>query len=212
MSVPVIGWFKTYLLGLQQCVRVDDTSSDWLYLPSGVPQGGVLSPLLYFIFLNKVSSIIWSSFHLYDDDLQLYRHFGLSEVAEDVGSLNWNLCAIQSWAGNFGLVSPSKSQAMIVGSARLRSRLDWSMVPEMSYDGAVIIYTDMAKNLGLVVDYNLTWSAHINEPSRRLNFSVHSLKRLQHFLPYKTKIVLAHDLLLPILDYADVCYPTLQKN
>jgi hypothetical protein len=56
------------------------------------------------------------------------------------------------------------------------------------------------------MDCNMTWSAHINELSRRLNFSVHSLKRLQYFLPHRTKIILAQALLLPILDYADVCY------
>jgi Reverse transcriptase (RNA-dependent DNA polymerase) len=213
VSAPVIGWFRTYLFGRQQCVRVDDASSDWLYLPSGVPQGGVLSPLLFSIFINKVSSVISSSFHLYADDLQLYRHFALSEVADAVESLNRDLCAIQSWASNFGLVvNPSKSQAMIVGSARLRSRLDWSLVPELSYDGAVITYTDKAKNLGLVMDCHLTWSSHINELSRRLNFSVHSLKRLQYFLPYKTKILLAHALLLPILDYADVCYTNISEE
>jgi hypothetical protein len=85
-------------------------------------------------------------------------------------------------------------------------------VPELSYDGAVIIYTDKAKNLGLVMDCHLTWPSHINELSRRLDFLVHSLKRLQYFLPYNTKILLAHALLLPILDYADVVIPTLQKN
>jgi hypothetical protein len=103
-------------------------------------------------------------------------------------------------------VNPSKSQAMIIGSARLRNKLDWSVVPELTYGGAVIAYTDKAKNLGLVMDCNMTWSAHINELSRRLNFSVHSLKRLQYFLPHRTKIILAQALLLPILDYADVCY------
>jgi hypothetical protein len=143
---------------------VDDDSSDWVYLPFGVPQGGVLSPLLFSIFINKISAS--SSFHLYADDLQLYKHFGLPEVADAVCSLNRDLSSIQSWANYFGLVvNPSKSQAMIIGSARLRSRLDWSVVPELTYGGAVIANTDKAKNLGLVMDCNMTWSAHINELS-----------------------------------------------
>jgi hypothetical protein len=188
-------------------VRVDDKSSDWVYLPAGVPQGGVLSPLLFSMFINKISAVISSSFHLYADDLQLYRHFGLSKVACAVDSLNQDLSSIQSGQNNFGLVvNPSKSQAMIIGSARLRSRLDWTVVPELVYDGAVIAYTDRVKNLGLIMDCNLTWSTHISELSRRLNFKAHSLKRLQYFLPYKTKIILSHALLLSILVYADVCF------
>jgi hypothetical protein len=86
------------------------------------------------------------------------------------------------------------------------------VVPELIYGEAVIVYTDRAKNLGLVMDCNMTWSAHINELSRRMNFTVHSLKRLQYFLPYKTRIILAHALLLPILDYADVCYTDITEQ
>jgi hypothetical protein len=66
VSAPVVNWFKTYLFGRQQCVRVDDESSHWVYLPSGVPQGEVLSPLLFSIFINKISAVISSSYHLYE--------------------------------------------------------------------------------------------------------------------------------------------------
>ncbi|CAH2108859.1 unnamed protein product [Euphydryas editha] len=56
------------------------------------------------------------------------------------------------------------------------------------------------------MDCNFSWAAHVNEVSKRLHYTFHSLKRLQFFLPSKTKIMLAQTLLLPILDYADVCY------
>ena len=52
----------------------------------------------------------------------------------------------------------------------------------------------------------MSWAPHINAISKRMHFSFHSLRRLQYFLPHKTKIMLAQCLLLPILDYADVCY------
>jgi hypothetical protein len=53
------------------------------------------------------------------------------------------------------------------------------MVPELLYDGASNNYTDKAKNLGLVMGSNMTWPAHINELSRRQNFSFHSLEAVR---------------------------------
>jgi hypothetical protein len=58
----------------------------------------------------------------------------------------------------------------------------------------------------------MIWSAHINEMSRRLNFSVHSLKRLPYFLPYRTIIILAYAFLLSILDCADVRYTDITEE
>lgn len=56
------------------------------------------------------------------------------------------------------------------------------------------------------MDCHLSWASHINEVSKRFHYSLHSLKRLQNFLPHQTKILLAQSLLLPLIDYADVCY------
>lgn len=79
-------------------------------------------------------------------------------------------------------------------------------IPELLYDGIPIPLTKTAKNLGLIIDSNLSWLPHVNEVSKKLHYSLHSLKRLQNFLPLKTKISLVQTLLLPILDYADSCY------
>lgn len=74
------------------------------------------------------------------------------------------------------------------------------------YDGVIIPFSKSAKNLGVIIDSNLSWLPHVNEVSKKLHFSLHSLKCLQNFLPLKTKISLVQTLLFPILDYADACY------
>ncbi|XP_059062773.1 uncharacterized protein LOC131855513 [Achroia grisella] len=164
ISASVIEWFSSFLFGRQQCVKTSEGSSDWITLTAGVPQGGVLSPLLFSVFINNISRIITSPFHLYADDLQLYRHFTLSEVAQTVADLNCDLSAIQAWARSFGLVvNPAKSQVMIVGSSRLRSRLDWSTIPALVYEGVQLAYTDKVKNLGLILDGTMSWTPHVNE-------------------------------------------------
>ena len=207
ISTAAINWFRSYLFGRRQCVKVNDTTSTWLELTAGVPQGGVLSPLLFSVFINNISRIITSPFHLYADDLQLYRHSYLNELSATIESINSDLDAIQSWAESFGLlINPKKSHTIIIGSNRLRNKIIWDSVPAIRYSGVPIPYCSEVRNLGLIIDCNMSWAPHINAISKRMHFSFHSLRRLQYFLPHKTKIMLAQCLLLPILDYADVCY------
>ena len=207
VSYEAINWFRSYLFGRRQCVKANDITSTWLELTAGVPQGGVLSPLLFSIFINNISRVITSPFHLYADDLQLYRHCNLSELNEVIEALNNDLAAIYTWADSFGLlINPKKSQAIIIGSNRIRFKINWDAIPPIQYSGVTIPYCEKVKNLGLIIDCNLSWVPHINAISKRMHFSYHSLRRLQYFLPHKTKIMLAQCLLLPILDYADVCY------
>ncbi|CAH2086749.1 unnamed protein product [Euphydryas editha] len=80
VNIPstVLDWFQSYLFERQHCVKTNDVSSDWLDLTAGVPQGDVLSPLLFSIFIKNISKAISSPFHLYADDLQIHQHFELT--------------------------------------------------------------------------------------------------------------------------------------
>lgn len=206
-SSSALAWFNSYLRGRSQCVRLDETFSDWCSLTEGVPQGSVLSPLLFSIFINMVTSVISSNFHLYADDLQLYRHFTVADADSAIAAMNHDLACISAWAKSFGLqINPTKSQAMIIGSRFVRGAAVVSSLMPLYLDGVRIDYTDTAKDLGVTIDSYLSWRAQVNEVSRKVHFSLHSLKCLQSLLPLKTKISLAQTLIQPIIDYADACY------
>lgn len=84
--------------------------------------------------------------------------------------------------------------------------LDHDALPPVYYENELIAYAKKAKNLGVIIDCNLSWNEHINGVSKKLCFSFHSFKRLQKFLPFKTRLTLAQALLLSLLDYADISY------
>ncbi|CAK1578673.1 unnamed protein product [Parnassius mnemosyne] len=207
VSPSTIQWFDSYLRGRSQCIRINETLSKWCNLATGVPQGGVLSPLLFSIFINCITQVISSNFHLYADDLQLYRHFLVTEANSALLEINNDLNKIDEWSSSYGLViNPKKSQAMIIGTRFTRKLLDFSSLPTLQINGIPLSISETLKNLGIIMDCKLTWNAHITEISRKIYYTFHSLKCLQHFLPLSTKISLVQTLIFPILDYADVCY------
>ncbi|KAG7294925.1 hypothetical protein JYU34_022691 [Plutella xylostella] len=213
VSPTVIDWFRSYLHGRRQRVRIEDSDSQWCNTLAGVPQGGVLSPLLFAIFINSISDHLTSSYHLYADDLQIYSLASPSELHNAIYDTNCDLDRISEWSYNYGLkVNPSKTQVIILGSSRLLSKLDYGQLPAVLFDGVRIEYSKKVKNLGIIMDSCMTWMAQVGEVSRKVFASAACLRRLRNFLPTATKIALAQSLLLPILDYADSCYLDLTEE
>lgn len=206
-SPSVVDWFRSYLSGRRQRVRIEDNFSSWCDTCVGVPQGGVLSPLLFAIYINSVSNHLISSYHLYADDLQLYTQAPVEELPLACTKVNNDLLSITNWSKSYGLqINPTKTQVIIVGAPRRLATVDWTRIPPISIDGVQIPVSDKVRNLGIFVDRHMSWDAQIKETCRKIYAAAGSLRRLRNFLPTATKTALAQSLLLPILDYADVSY------
>lgn len=213
ISPTVIAWFRSYLYGRRQRIRVDDTFSSWCSISAGVPQGGVLSPLLFAIFINSISRQLSSSYHLYADDLQIYTQAPVDRLHEAIQDTNADLLRIRDWSRSYGLtVNPTKTQIIVIGSSRMISKIDWFRLPQVLFDGVPISISNTVKNLGIYIDRQLSWEPQIAEVSRKVFASAASLRRLRNFLPTTTKTALVQSLLLPILDYADACYLDLTEE
>lgn len=212
-SSTAIAWFSSYLRERQQAIRTGGSLSDWCELEAGVPQGGILSPLLFSIFINILSRYLRNSYHFYADDLQIYCHASVDNLSAAISSINNDLSHLLSWSKRYGiLVNPSKCQAIIIGSRQQLIKIDHSNLPPLRFNDCTIPFTETVKNLGILMDANLNWTPHVTEVSRKFFGSLHSLLRLKNFLPIKTKISLVNSLLMPILDYADICCVNLNED
>lgn len=92
------------------------------------PQGGILSPLLFSLFINSITSILSCQYQLFADDLQLHIHTSIDCFDDTVAMLNNHLLRISVWAKIFGInVNPSKCQAIIIGRSRQLSKSQQSI-------------------------------------------------------------------------------------
>lgn len=98
---PLLSWLGSYLNNRKQYVKVLGSKSEIFTIPSGVPQGGHLSPLLFSLFINSVKAVIQNSkFLLFADDLKLFLRVS---CIKDCQMLQNDLFALSDWANNLGL-------------------------------------------------------------------------------------------------------------
>ena len=188
LKASAVFWFSSYLSSRYQRVRYKDSVSEMLPLTNGVPQGSILGPVLFTIYINDlISAITYSQAAAYVDDSQLYK-FSVSDSSIAMAAVNQDLRNISKWcATNALLINPDKTKLVVVGSAQLIKRL-----PPISLSllGKTISPVPFAKDLGIYIDQCLTYDVHITKTaSSCMNQLVH-IRRIKHLLDKKTLLLL----------------------
>lgn len=160
-SPSTIKWFKSYLTGRFQSVRIDSTLSDPLPITHGVPQGAILSPLLFCIYLNDLPSAPKvCNLESYVDDSKVFLSFPISDVNSVIGKLEQDLRNVAQWCcANNLLINPSKTKLLFIGTRQLMATLP--ELPQVSFLGSTLHPATSAKDLGVILDPNLSYDQHI---------------------------------------------------
>ena len=154
-----IRWIESYLTNRSQQVVVEGSCSPILPVLSGVPQGSVLGPLLFLIFIDDVTSQVsmGSSLSLFADDMALYRP--ITSII-DFQTIQCDISSIATWVrSNFLSLQPSKCCAMLLTRKR-SSQLN--TLPTLLVEDTPLPYVTSVKYLGVLVTSNLSWSQHIS--------------------------------------------------
>ena len=194
-------WFESYLNGRMQCTSCSLELSDLLPVMHGVPQGSILGPLLFLIYINDLPTVIkHSEVALYADDAVLYCYD--SNPAGLECALNANLHAIASWLNDNKLtLNVDKTKAMLIGSdSKLRKLNSLSVFVLANQLDSVRSF----KYLGVVLSSNFTWTEHVEHVKSKVNQRLGLLCIIKHLLPYNACLLYYKSLVLPILDYADM--------
>ena len=149
-----LNWFRSYLSQRQQSVLINGVKSKMVPLLYGVPQGSVLGPILFTIYLLPLGDIIRKhglKFHMYVDDCQLYTSFSMS-TNEAVSSMQMAIDDIRAWyAANMLKLNDDKIEMLVIGSKyRTITKL-----PDLNAGSPVITPGEHVRNLGAIMDTKL---------------------------------------------------------
>ena len=155
----VLKWIKTFLRGRTQCVNVDGAKSTWRDVLSGIPQGSVIGPILFVIFINDMPSHIKHNFcKLFADDCKL---FGNVQADED-NTVQLDLTNLEDWSKSWQQpFNAKKCKAMHLGTNN----------PNHSYklNGHILETVNSEKDLGVIIDDSLKFHLQTAAATKKAN-------------------------------------------
>ena len=203
VSPSTLQWFKSYLNHRKQRTACSDAVSDPLPMTFGVPQGSILGPLLFLVYINDLPLVIKNcEVTLYADDTVLYYFAKEPHLLEE--ALNDDLLKVAQWLhGNKLTLNLTKTKSMIIGSNRKLVGISSFTLSIFDTD---INSVSSFKYLGVMLSSTFTWSDHIEYISCKVNKNLGLLRRIKYYLPYDARLLFYNSLVLPIFDYADLVW------
>jgi hypothetical protein len=196
-------WFQNYLHNRKQYVFLSNCSSSMKSINYGVPQGSILGPLLFILYINDIvncSSVL--KFVLFADDTNLF-HSDMN-VWDLMSTLNCELMKLSNWfKANKLSLNISKTNYIIFG----RKKIAQSATPlQLCIDGKILERVESTKFLGVMIDGKLNWSKHINHVSLKISKSLGIIGRLRNALPLHVLLTLYYTLIFPYLSYCNIIW------
>ncbi len=178
-------WFQSYLSNRYQQVVNGDIKSTSLEIKSGVPQGSILGPLLFLLFINDLPlNITTTHADLYADDTTI--HCSGSKINEIKENIETDLDKIEKWCKtNKMFINPLKTTSMVIGSKQKLAKVDNNL--SLKINNTNINQVDKEKLLGVKIDANLDWTSHIDSVCQQISTRLNLLTRIKKSLPLETR-------------------------
>uniref|UniRef100_A0A803SRC4 Reverse transcriptase domain-containing protein n=1 Tax=Anolis carolinensis TaxID=28377 RepID=A0A803SRC4_ANOCA len=197
-------WLQSFLEGHSQLVKLGDTCSDPWPLTCGVPQGSILSPMLFNIYMKPLGEVIRSfgvGCHLYADDTQLYYSFPPnSKEAPQIP--NQCLVAVMAWMrANKLKLNPDKTEVLEVSRKSDRG-IGWQPV----LNGVALPLKAQVRSLGVLLDSSLTLEAQVSAVAGRAFAQLKLVRQLRPYLVKSDLATVVHALVTSRLDYCNALY------
>ena len=193
-------WFNSYLYNRTQYVVVDGVESTHLDVNLGVPQGSVLGPLLFLIYINDIvnCSSILNFFLFADDTVVLHSHKNVNDLMSIV---NTELQMLNDWFKCNKLFLNFKKTKYVMFHSK-RKKLPLNINP-IKIEDMVIERTESINFLGILIHESLDWKYHIANVSSKISRSIGVLSKTKSFLPRNVLLSIYNAIILPHLNYCN---------
>ena len=163
----VLGWLEDFLVGRRQRVMIGKETSNWTDVLSGIPQGSVLGPLLFVIYINDIPTGIQSLMKIFADDTKIYR--ALKSLI-DTTSLQEDINTIENWSEKWQMpFNVPKCHALPLG---FNNKKEGYTVNNTQIDSV-----ETEKDLGIFIDEKLDFNRHVLEIVKKANRTLGCIRR-----------------------------------
>ena len=203
ISGEIGSWIRSFLTDRYQSVRVEGSFSNWARVKSGVPQGSVLGPILFLMYINDLPDAVQEDVSKrFADDAKLAK---LISSVQDAINLQSNLNQLVEWSNKWSLrLNPSKCKVLHLSKSASKYKHSYSM--EGTEHPVVLEESGYEKDLGILVDSKLSFETHINKSVQTANRITGVIKRNFKFMEDETFLNLYKTLVRPHLEYSSVVW------
>ena len=200
----VLKWTRNFLSNRIQHVRVGEARSGKADVLSGIPQGSILGPILFTIFINDMPNSIQSLCHIFADDTKIYN------TAENQTTLQADIYKLQEWSETWNLYfNVTKCHVLHMGYKNPKNNYEIKLGNNVQK----IYECKEEKDLGVTFDQRLSFEAHVNRVVNKANQILGMIKRSFSYRDKDTFVRLFQCFVRPHVEYANVIwYPTVKKQ
>ena len=201
--------FESYLSNRKQITVIEDCISVMDIIEWGVPQGSVLGPLLFLIFINDIPYASDLGTWLFADDTALVLSALNIVLLQE--KMNIEVDKIQDWllANKLSVHYVDKSQYMLINS-NITKRVDDDF--ELKMGGHILDRTKSYRYLGLLVDDRFSWENHVNELCWKISQVAGIILKIRSLLSKQAMMLVYHSLVGSKLRYGLICWATANKS
>ena len=196
----LLQWFENYLSDRKQRVVIRGQASEWGDVSAGVPQGSVLGPLLFIVYINDLANVVDCKIKMFADDTCLYIDIDEPDKVENslsgAKTMNRNLESVKEWSNQWLVTfNASKTKSMIISNRDVPH-------PDITFNGVKLENVSSHKHLGLIINKRLNWTEHVDAMLKSASCMLDVSRSLMYKLDRETLEIIYHSFIRPKLEYA----------